>query len=938
MFKFGKAQNKLVFFVFTLIALLPGVCGAAVIPALLAPFSGAYVSISTPVMTWSTAAANNHRLQLATDAALTAVIADSTTANTYYISTNTLIHGATYWWRVSADNTNWSPVFSFVLDIAAPSFSNAQVSTDPASGPWTSLPMATYLSSTGASVRLTVQDPDAGLLVSTGYPSGLVAHWHFDESSGTVALDASNNSLTAITTASWISGGKRGGAVRLNGGRQIDPPTSASLSMTNAVSVSAWVNIEAGGTFQRVFEQGAIGGTPFLEYALIVSSSNKARFAIGTAIANEFDGATTLPLNTWVHIAGTWDGAIDRVYVNGVLDGAQAVAGPIVEQNNRSTIGYRLDVGQGTQNFKGSIDELRVYSVGLSSAEVLAQYQSDTLNAHNRGKAYNVHYSTNAGRTWNYVPANSVTLSGGNGDKTPLTLQADGLQLVTSTGPGAPTNKINVTASDMAGNVSTATYVVLVDTTATLAGSFAVSAVNLSSITVSLAVGGATTYSVIASTAADFTGTLFLSSTTDTSVLSMTVGALARNTTYYLRLDAYGIGVDFSSSVVAATLAAVPSPLSFTSIGLSQFTVSWPANGNPSGTQYQVYVGTDIAFATISQSSFTAMLSSTFTSLSSLTTYYVRARAVNSAGTPTAYALGAVLTVNGVVTVSANRLTGLWYNAAATLFFAQGAHHYYYKVTANPGDVPTGADTLYDGADLTVAMPAGSNYFHVLGPDASDLIDIGTAHFGPVNIDLGLPVVPSIAAQNSATDTTPIPDGGSTLAATPRLSWPAAVSASPVVGYSLSLSTNQADAPGPTVTTTINFIDRVLTLSQVYYAKVAALNLAGTLGPVAAMSFTFSSTPNADRIILRNNYFNPLRGGCTQLEVDVAAAGHLRSVIYDYTGQRIVSLADRDVTAGVYTYSWCGRNSSGALVSSGVYLLHVEAPGQKKNLKLIILK
>ncbi len=469
-------------------------------------------------------------------------------------------------------------------------------------------------------------------------------------------------------------------------------------------------------------------------------------------------------------------------------------------------------------------------------------------------------------------------------------------------------------------------------------GSFALSAVNISSITVSVAVAGTTTYSLIASTAADFTGALFLSSTTDTSVVSMTVGTLAGNTTYYLRLDAAGVGVSFSSSLAAATLTAVPGPLSFTSIGLNQFTVNWTSNGNPAGTQYQVYVATDIAFATLSQSSFTAALSSTFTSLSSLTTYYVRARALNSAGTPTAYVLGAVLTVNGVVTVSANRLTGLWYNAAATLFFAQGAHHYFYKVTANPGDVPTGADTLYDGSALTVAMPSGSNYFHVLGRDASDTIDIGTAHFGPVNVDLGLPVVLSIAAQNSAADTTPIVDGGTTLAATPRLSWPAAVSGSPIVGYSLSLSTNAADAPGAWVTTTINFIDRVLTLSQVYYAKVAALNLAGTLGPVAAMSFTFSSTPSADRIVLRNNYFNPLRGGCTQLEVDIAAAGHLTSVVYDYTGQRIVSLADRDVTSGVYTYSWCGRNSSGALVASGIYLLHIEAPGQKKNLKLIILK
>jgi|CXWL01.1.fsa_nt_gi predicted metal-binding protein len=431
-------------------------------PILDSPPSGAWVSTTAPVMTWSTATAGNHRLQLATDSAMTAIIADSTTANTYYVSTNTLTHNTTYWWRVTeALDPNWSMVYSFVVDIGSPSYSNAQVSTNPATGPWTSLPMSTYLSSTGVSVRVTVQDPDSGILVSTGYPTGLVGNWHFDESAGTVALDASSNSLTAVTTATWVSAGKKGGALFVTGER-IDPPDSTILDLAGAFSLSAWVNTQGSSDYQRIIEHGGSGSSPFTEYALLISNTGKARIGIGAGSNQEFEGVTTIPLNTWVHIAGTWDGATARLYVNGVQESTRAIAGAITELNDKTTIGYRFTT-VASQFFMGSIDEARIYNVALSSAEILSQYQSDTLGAHNRGKAYNVQYSTNAGTTWNFVSTNSVTLTGGNGDTTPLTLQADGLQLVASTGPGAVTNMINVAASDMAGNVSTATYVVLVD-------------------------------------------------------------------------------------------------------------------------------------------------------------------------------------------------------------------------------------------------------------------------------------------------------------------------------------------------------------------------------------------------------------------------------------------------------------------------------------------
>ena len=61
------------------------------------------------------------------------IIADSTTANAYYVSTNTLSDATPYWWRVADSLNNWSSSFTFTVDLGSPTYSGPQVSTAGAS-------------------------------------------------------------------------------------------------------------------------------------------------------------------------------------------------------------------------------------------------------------------------------------------------------------------------------------------------------------------------------------------------------------------------------------------------------------------------------------------------------------------------------------------------------------------------------------------------------------------------------------------------------------------------------------------------------------------------------------------------------------------------------------------------------------------------------------
>ncbi|MBI4374932.1 MAG: right-handed parallel beta-helix repeat-containing protein, partial [Elusimicrobia bacterium] len=395
-----------------------------------------------------------------------------------------------------------------------------------------------------------------------------------------------------------------------------------------------------------------------------------------------------------------------------------------------------------------------------------------------------------------------------------------------------------------------------------------------------------------ASTAADFTGSLATASTADGSATALTVTSLSPSVTYHVRLDAVNLGLDnYSNTVTTATAAALPHPLSFTNIGLNQFTANWPANNNPSGTLYEVEVSTDINFGLLAASSRTASLSFTPTGLNANTIFFVRARAFNVAGSPSDYARGAAATAVGIITISANRLSGIWYNDAVSVFNAQGAVNYHYRVSASPTDSAAASDPIFDGSALPVSMLQGVSYFHVLGVNGSGA-SMGTASFGPIQVDTASPVIAAVFAQKSSFDSSPIIDGGSTFSSSPHFFWQAPSSISPIVGYSALLSQDASAQPALVVNTGNVFYDSTLSQSGSYYFKVRALNQAGTWGAARGMSLSFASVPGADGMVVKSNYFNPVRGECMGVELQVATAGRVKMDLYTLLGRKVSTLAD----------------------------------------------
>ncbi len=81
------------------------------------------------------------------------------------------------------------------------------------------------------------------------------------------------------------------------------------------------------------------------------------------------DGTTGLPVNSWTHLAATFDGATLRLFTNGVQTATQAYAGTLTTSANDLFIGGN---SIWSEFFDGLIDEVRVYNYALTATQIQA--------------------------------------------------------------------------------------------------------------------------------------------------------------------------------------------------------------------------------------------------------------------------------------------------------------------------------------------------------------------------------------------------------------------------------------------------------------------------------------------------------------------------------------------------------------------------------------
>ena len=148
---------------------------------------------------------------------------------------------------------------------------------------------------------------------------GLVSYWTFDKADveGNSAKDIQGNSDGSIKGANMVAG-KIGEALDFDGADDyVDCGSDASLDNLGPLTVEAWIYPRTiGEGYGRIYEK--VGGAVFY-----LSDTNSIHFAARYQTTDMDNRCVNnlIIMNTWQHVAVTWDGSSDpanvHIYVNG---------------------------------------------------------------------------------------------------------------------------------------------------------------------------------------------------------------------------------------------------------------------------------------------------------------------------------------------------------------------------------------------------------------------------------------------------------------------------------------------------------------------------------------------------------------------------------------------------------------------------------------------
>lgn len=231
--------------------------------------------------------------------------------------------------------------------------------------------------------------------------TGLVGHWKFNESTGTVATDstAEGNNGT-VSGATWTTSGMIENALSFNGASSVTKTGSATvLKPSTEVSVSAW--IKAGSTDTGGSEIVSMGDS----YAVRLDTTGNIRFFYynGTTWVSTVTSGVNLKNNLWHYVVAQKTSSSVEIYVDGVLKITSANTGTITYNQGANFVIGKHGNGDAIYDFTGLIDDVRIYNRPLTAQEISTAYVNATsdLVAHwklNEGSGTAISDSSGNGR------------------------------------------------------------------------------------------------------------------------------------------------------------------------------------------------------------------------------------------------------------------------------------------------------------------------------------------------------------------------------------------------------------------------------------------------------------------------------------------------------------------------------------------------------------
>lgn len=245
----------------------------------------------------------------------------------------------------------------------------------------------------------------AAIAQTSSLNQGLIGYWQFerDNVSDVIRDRSGEGNDGRLINSSIAELGRYGRGLDVTGSSSsfasIDIQPGASLnSLRDQLTVTAWVYPDRCADFFSVVASRQLGGEvhpdqfylgfgPDIDLSSPRCGEMSFKWHLSTdgedCQTNAFlcdintvpSGQSGTNFNCWIHMAGTYDGSLMRLYIDGEEIGQRSLTGNInLDPSRPLTIGVEENGGGNVPEnpFDGRIDEIRIYNRALSADEIAA--------------------------------------------------------------------------------------------------------------------------------------------------------------------------------------------------------------------------------------------------------------------------------------------------------------------------------------------------------------------------------------------------------------------------------------------------------------------------------------------------------------------------------------------------------------------------------------
>lgn len=150
----------------------------------------------------------------------------------------------------------------------------------------------------------------------------------------------------------------------------IQIPNSTSLNFTNSITINFWIKVTQ--FFDR--EAYPLSHGNWENRWKISITSKRFRWTLKSSSATkDLDSETQIKLDSLYNVSALYNGSDFEIYINGRLDALTTFSGTILSTTIDFMVGQVLP-GNNQYNFKGVLDDIRIYNYALSLEEIRKLY------------------------------------------------------------------------------------------------------------------------------------------------------------------------------------------------------------------------------------------------------------------------------------------------------------------------------------------------------------------------------------------------------------------------------------------------------------------------------------------------------------------------------------------------------------------------------------